>query len=146
MEFFGLPLHPLVVHAAVVLVPLACLGALTVIVSARLRDRYGWLTVGFAVAAAASAVVARLSGEAFAASLGVDGPLVATHRSFGQLVPFPAVMLAITLTVGLLLPERSRWGWRVSAGLSVLAALAGLILVVLTGHSGATAVWGGVGG
>lgn len=34
MDVFGLPLHPLVVHGAVVLVPLAALGALAVVSSA----------------------------------------------------------------------------------------------------------------
>lgn len=142
MDVFGLPLHPLVVHAAVVLVPLASLGALAVVASARVRDRYGWLTVAFAVAAAGSAVVARLSGEVLAEDLGV-GPLVATHQMWGQWVPFPAVALALALPAGLLIRTRSAWAWWVAAALTVLAALAGLALVVLTGHSGATAVWGG---
>nr|WP_300150336.1 DUF2231 domain-containing protein [Propionicimonas sp.] len=142
MEVFGLPVHPLVVHAAVVLVPLASLGALAVVVSARARDRYGWLVVAFAVAAAGSAVVARLSGEALAQSLGV-GRLVATHQMWGQLVPYPAVALALVLPAGLLIRTRATWAWWTAAALTVVAAVAGLVLVVLTGHSGATAVWGG---
>ena len=43
MEFFGLPLHPLVVHGAVVLVPLAALGTVAVVLSGWVRQRYGWL-------------------------------------------------------------------------------------------------------
>ena len=141
MDVFGLPLHPLVVHAAVVLIPLASIGALLVVVSGRLRDRYGWLTVAFAVAAAGSAIVAKLSGEALAASLGV-GKLVATHQSFGELVPYPAVALAVALPASLLLQRRSVAGWWIAAVVTALASLAGLVLVGLTGHSGATAVWG----
>jgi len=144
VNVFGLPLHPLVVHAAVVLIPLAALGALVVLVSAKLRDRYGWLTVWFAVAAAGAAVVAKFSGEALAAGLGV-GPLVATHESYGELVPYPTVALALFLPAALLVRKRSVAGWWVAAALSALAAVAGLVLVLLTGHSGATAVWGGVG-
>ena len=142
MDIFGLPLHPLVVHAAVVLIPLACLGALVVVVSARARERFGWLTVAFAVAAAGAAVTARLSGEAFAQSLGGIAPLIATHRQLGELTPWPAVALAILLPAGLLLRSRSKPAWVVAAVLSVVAAVAGLVLVGLTGHSGATAVWG----
>lgn len=41
MTLFGLPLHPLVVHAAVVLLPLAALGAIVIAVSERARKRYG---------------------------------------------------------------------------------------------------------
>jgi uncharacterized membrane protein len=141
VEVIGLPLHPLVVHAVVVLLPLASLGALAVLVSGWVRDRYGWLTVAFAIAAAGSAIVARVSGEALEASLGV-GPLVATHRSFGELVPYPSVALALLLPAALLLRRRSPVGWRVTAVLVALAAASALVLVVLTGHSGATAVWG----
>ncbi len=141
MDVFGLPLHPLVVHAVVVLVPLSALGALAVIASGRVRDRYGWLTVAFAVAAAVSAIVAMLAGEALADSLGV-GELVATHRMWGQLVPYPTVALAVALPAALLLRGRSTAGWWVAAAVTVVAALAGLALVVLTGDSGARAVWG----
>lgn len=143
MEIGGLPLHPLVVHAAVVLVPLAALGALVVLVSGRARDRFGWLTVAAAIAAAGSAVTARLSGEAFLLATGAGGPAVDTHRMWGELAPFPAVALAVALPVALLARERSRIGWWVSAAVAAAAALVSLVLVLLTGHSGATAVWGG---
>lgn len=141
MEILGLPVHPLVVHAAVILTPLSALGAVLVILFPRLRERYGWLTVWFAVAAAGSAIVAKLSGEALAASLDV-GRLVATHESYGELMPYPTVSLALFLPAALLLRKRSVAGWWVTAGLSLAAAVAGLVLVALTGHSGATAVWG----
>lgn len=142
MYVLGLPLHPLVVHAVVVLLPLAALGALAVVVSGKLRDRYGSLVAACGAAAAVAAIVAKLSGEALASSLGV-GQLVATHQSFGQLVPYPAVALAIALPVALLLRRRgSMTGWWVAAAVSAVAALAALVLVLLTGHSGATAVWG----
>lgn len=141
MYVLGLPLHPLVVHAVVVLLPLASLGALAVIVSGRLRDRYGWLVVACAVVAAVSAIVAKVSGEALAASLGV-GQLVATHQSYGQYVPYPAVALAVALPLSLVVKKRSAAGWWVAAVVAALSALAALVLVTLTGHSGATVVWG----
>jgi uncharacterized membrane protein len=142
VNIFGLPLHPLVVHAAVVLMPLASLGALVVVVSSRARERFGWLTVAFAIAAAGAAVTARISGEALAQSLGGIAPLIATHRLYGELTPWPAVALAITLPAGLLIRSRSKPAWVAAAALTVLAALAGLVLVVLTGDAGARAVWG----
>ncbi len=142
MNIFGLPLHPLVVHAAVVLIPIACLGALAVVLSVRVRDRYGWLTATFAIAAAGSAIAARLSGEALEASLGA-AEMVATHRSFGEWITYPTLALALLLPAALLLRGRSAAGWWLTAVLSAVAAIAGLVLVGLTGHSGATAVWGG---
>jgi len=143
MDFFGLPLHPLVVHAAVVLVPLAALGALLVIASAWVRQRYGWFTVAFAVAGAGAAVTARLSGEALLQSLGGAGPALVSHQMWGQLAPFPAVILALALPAALLMENRSRAAWWVTGAVAALMALASVVLVMLTGHSGATAVWGG---
>jgi uncharacterized membrane protein len=142
MNIFGLPLHPLVVHAAVVLIPLASLGALVVVVSQRARERFGWLTVAFAVAAAGAAIAARLSGEALAQSLGGIEPLIATHRQYGELTPWPAVALAVLLPAGLLIRSRSKPAWVAAAVLTAIAALAGLVLVALTGDAGARAVWG----
>jgi hypothetical protein len=43
----------------------------------------------------------------------------------------------------LLIRSRSKAARRVFAVLTVVAAVAGLTLVALTGHSGAAAVWGG---
>lgn len=141
MDVFGLPLHPLVVHGAVVLIPLAALGALAVLASGWVRTRYGWLTVLIAVAGAGSAVVARLSGQVLAETRG-GGPVFAAHMMWGQLAPFPAVALALFLPAALLVEKRSRPGWWALVALTGIAALSALVLVVLTGHSGATAVWG----
>ena len=41
----GLPLHPLIVHATVVFVPLSVLGALVVVLFPAARRRYGSLVV-----------------------------------------------------------------------------------------------------
>lgn len=145
-DVLGLPLHPLVVHAAVVLVPLGALGAIAILLSERLRDRYGWLVVAAVVAAAAAALTSRLSGELFLQTSGAGGPAVDTHRMWGLIAPFPAIALAVTLPLALLVRERSPAGWWVAAVLSMLAAVVSLVLIVLTGHSGATAVWGSLAG
>lgn len=142
MDVFGLPLHPLIVHAAVVLVPLAAIGALLVLASGWVRTRYGWLTAAAAVAGAAACVAARLSGEALAATMGGGGALVQAHRMWGELAPFPAVALALALPATLLLERRTRGGWWAGLVVTAASSLACLVLVVLTGHSGATAVWG----
>ena len=146
MEVFGLPLHPLVVHGAVVLVPLACLGALVVVPWQAARRHYGWLTAAFAVAGAAAAVVARVSGEALFAQIG-GSPAAAAHHTWGTWAPFPAVLLAVALTTLLVMDRRGAGGFssllhRGVAAVTLLAALAGLVLIVITGHTGATAVWG----
>lgn len=146
MDILGLPLHPLVVHAVVVLVPLACLGALIVVLSGRARVRYGWLTAAFGLAGAASAIAARLSGEVLFGEIG-GSPATVAHRNWGLLAPYPAIVLAVALPVLLLVDRRRSGGrpgtaFRLAAALTVAAAITGLVLIVLTGHSGATAVWG----
>lgn len=145
MEVLGLPLHPLVVHAAVVLVPLACLGALIVAVSGRARRRYGWLTAAFGLAGAAAAVTARLSGEALFASIG-GSPATVAHRTWGLVAPFPAIVLALAIPALLLVDRRATGrpgtAFWIAAVVTVAAAVTGLVLVGLAGHTGATAVWG----
>lgn len=131
-------------HAAVVLVPLAAIGALLTAFWPAARERYGWLLAGLAVVAALSALGARISGQDFIDSMGGGTPAAQAHSRWGMLAPFPAVALAVVLPMLVWLdgrPKRSRALWLVAAAVSVLAALASLVLIGLTGHSGATAVW-----
>lgn len=145
VDILGLPLHPLIVHAAVVLVPLAALGALLASTWRVVLDRYGGLLAGLAVVAGMSAVAARLSGAAFIESMGGGTPAAQAHQQWGLLAPIPAVVLALTLPVFVWLERRSgtpRWVRPAIAALNVVAAIAALVLVLLSGHSGAVAVWG----
>lgn len=146
MEILGLPLHPLVVHAAIILVPLAALGALLVVAVPQLRARYGWLTALFAAAAAGSAFVARYSGPPFATHLGLDhSTRIMRHATYGTWMPWPTLVLVIALVVFLWSVQASRGGTAlrlVSGAVTALAALISLLLIGLTGHAGATAVWG----
>ncbi len=89
----NLPVHVLVVHAVVVLVPLAVLGAVVVSVWPAARRRYGWLVVGVAVVATAAIPVATSSGEGLEHRLPRTG-LLETHTRLGdQLLVFVAAML-----------------------------------------------------
>ena len=64
----GLPLHPLVVHAAVVFTPLAALAALAYVFLGRYRDLLRWPTMVLAVVAVVSIWAAYLTGQNFFAS------------------------------------------------------------------------------
>lgn len=144
MEVLGLPLHPLVVHGAVVLVPLAAIGALLAAFWPAARERHGWLIAALAVVAALAALGARISGQDFIDSMGGGTPAAQAHSRWGLLAPFPAIALAVTVPVLVWLdrrPKRSRALWLVTVVVGVLAAVASLVLIGLTGHSGATAVW-----
>lgn len=145
----GLPLHPLIVHAAVVLVPLASLGAILVVIFPKIRTRYGLLTALFALAAATAAFGARITGPILMDGLGMTGSeRIERHAALGLWTPWPVLLLALTLPIHLWATKprdepASRTAVLISAILTVLAAVASLLLIVLAGDSGARAVWGG---
>jgi hypothetical protein len=143
MTFFGLPLHPLVVHGAVVLLPLAALGALVIAVSARARKRYGSLVALGAFVALGATIGARVTGEALNGGTQAGAGALGTHVTWGLLAPWPAGALAVT-TLLLVLAGRgtSRPLLVTSALLTVVSALASLAVIAVVGHAGATAVWG----
>ena len=143
MEISGLPLHPLVVHAAVVFGPIGALTALAYAVLPRFRDRLRMPMLALALLATGSVVAAYLTGRNFLASrpeLGREA-MVDTHEARARL------LLWLTLGFGLVAASA---GWmharagvarvavRVLLGLSAGAVL---VLVVLTGDAGARAVW-----
>lgn len=142
----GLPVHPLVVHAAVVLVPLAGLGVLLMVVWPGFSRRLGWLVAGVAVAAAGASVVAKVSGEALEERVGEPG---FDHADLGEVMPIFAAVLALA-TLVLWLVDRSggedgpRRGVRIgTAVVAAVVALASLFWVFRVGDSGAKSVWSG---
>lgn len=143
-EVWGLPLHPLVIHAVVVLVPLVALGALAMVLRPRFSKRFGVIIVVGAVLAAVSAVLAKQSGESLARSRPVSGE----HVQAGDVVPLPVVILAVALIVFWLFDRgvpgnRRRPLWLTGLGIAVVAvAVLSTILVVRAGHTGALSVWG----
>lgn len=140
----GLPVHPLVVHAAVVLLPLAAAGVLALLVRPAWRERYGVLVLLGLAGGAVAAWIAEESGEALAARVG----LPEEHGEWGERLPPLAFLLLLSVLAWHLI-QRRRLGGRSVVG-SVLAGLAGLLAVavlgvtVLVGHSGAEAAWGDV--
>lgn len=147
MDIIGLPLHPLVVHATVIFVPLAALGSVLVVLSGRLRERYAGLVVALGAVAVLTAFAAFLTGPVLAEELGMTGsPRIARHLTLGTWTPWPTLLMAVALP--LFLRTRRTTGERpgpagwMFGGVTMLSALAALVLVILTGHAGATAVWG----
>lgn len=147
-EILGLPLHPLAVHAAVVLVPLLALASLAYALVPRLRAPVGWVAVLLSVAAPLAAVTAKLSGEGFQQRRGL--PLVgelADHRTLGTTTMWLTIALGV-LTLVLYGVRRWDSGSTVRAWLTggltvlvVLAAGAAAVYVVRTGDLGSRIVW-----
>lgn len=146
MELNGLPLHPLAVHGAVVLAPLAGLTALAYLVPAW-RDRLRWPLLVLALVAVGTVVLAFFSGRDLLESrfARVTGPLeqqLETHEDRGTVLLWVTLGWSSLVVLTTALHDRSgplRW---VLGGLVAVGALAVLVLVVLTGDSGSRAVWG----
>ncbi|GAA3549900.1 DUF2231 domain-containing protein [Nocardioides daeguensis] len=136
----GLPIHPLVVHAVVVLLPLAVLGTIAIAVRPAWRERYGPLVVVTALVATVLLPVATSSGEALEEHVGDPGQ----HAALGeQLIWFaiPLLLLSAALTWFGRSGDRVR-ALRVIAALAVVASLATAVQVYRVGDSGARAAWG----
>jgi uncharacterized membrane protein len=156
----GIPVHPLVVHAIVVLLPLALIGTIAIAVKPAWRRPYGPLVVAAVAVSAVLAPIATSSGEELEHRVGDPGE----HAELGdQLIWFILPLLA--LTVALVWVDRratktaaltegaststtgasSTTGSKlptVLAVLSVVAALACTVQVYRVGDSGAQAAWG----
>ncbi|MEW1960492.1 DUF2231 domain-containing protein [Kineococcus sp. NPDC059986] len=143
----GLPVHPLVVHAVVVLLPLAILGTIAVAVRPAWRARYGGINALVAVVGTALCPVATSSGESLERRVGDPG----RHADLGdQLVWFALPMAVLAVVLWWLQRRRrdeaeragnGRAAVSVVAALAVVASIATAVQVYRVGDSGAQAVW-----
>lgn len=140
--FGDLPLHPLVVHFAVVILPLSALGLIAIIVIPKWRAALGWLVLAGLAVGAVAAFIAKQSGEALAGYVG----LPQEHADYGDVLPLVAVLLFLC-AVAWFFVTRKQTGRSVVgiilAIASIALAIAATILTIVVGHTGAQAAWGG---
>ncbi|GAA2670969.1 MULTISPECIES: DUF2231 domain-containing protein [Actinosynnema] len=170
---FGLPAHPLVVHAVVVLLPLAALAAIAAALVPRWRQRYSAPLLGVTLLGVLAVPVAAKTGEQLEHRISqrFENPLITEHADMGDtLLPFAlgfGVAVVLLLVAGRL-ADRERAAsaeqaggagepgsagvpktWRrvsvVVAVLVIATGAAATAQVVRIGHSGSTAVYDGVG-
>ncbi len=148
MEINGLPLHVLVVHAAVVLTPIAGLAAIGYALVGKWRDWLRWPVVVAVVAAVGSVWVAYLSGgdfrdgERFAGATGGFADKLDTHEELGGILIWVASVFGVVALTATALHDRiGRSRLLLSAAVAVLG-VATVVLTVMTGDAGAQAVWG----
>ena len=146
----GLPVHPLVVHAVVVLLPLSIIGTLAIAVRPSWRVRYGKLVVATSLVATILVPVASSSGESLEARVGNPGE----HAELGdQLIWFALPVLVLGAVLVWMSHRQHRADGRtdadggrraitVVAALAVVAGLAAGVQVYRVGDSGARAAWG----
>lgn len=147
----GIPMHPLVVHLVVVLVPTAAFTVLVSVIWPAARERLGWITPGLALSAAISVPIAESSGESLIEEVQVSAQ-IATHAELAEgLLPWVAGLALWSVAVHV-------WGLRVPGGTGIAGMPRRLVAVVLItgaivfsagstvqvvriGDSGARSVW-----
>jgi len=136
----GLPVHALVVHFAVVILPLAATALIGLIYIPKIKNKYAFITVVGVVLGSAAVLVAKQSGEALSEHIG----LPAEHADYGTYLTISAFLL-MALSLIWYRSSRGRRSRVVTplGHVTVLAAIAVLGLTFLTGHTGAQAVWEG---
>jgi hypothetical protein len=142
--FAGLPLHPLLVHSAVILVPLVAIGALVMSYLPSFSRRHGKLILIVALVAQVSVFLAKISGEAFSEILDKE---VEKHAQLGEIAPFVTIpMVALIYLRWRMDRAGSSTGSvairRLTSVALVIASLASLVVIFVVGHSGASSVWG----
>lgn len=154
---FGLPMHALVIHAVVVLVPLSALCAIAYVVRPAWRRLLRWPTAAGALISGVSAFVAAESGEALQRRVSAvrasttDVDLLREHVEWGDRAKLFCLLFMVLTLVALWFArppeEESPRGHAfdvIIGTLVVLSAVAAIITVVLAGHAGSQVVWNGL--
>lgn len=160
-NLFGIPAHPLLVHAVVVVVPLTALAAVISAFSAGMRARIGWIVALGAVLDIFLLPLVTGSGESLEERV-QETALVEKHTEMGeQLLPW-VIGLAVAFVL-LMLHHRSKthssgrldgYGARALSApwiaalltlVTVVAAVGATVQVARIGHSGAKATWSDTG-
>jgi hypothetical protein len=155
LQVAGLPLHPLVVHATVVLTPLTVLALLLGTFWPAARRRLGIVTPLAALVVLVLVPVTVAAGLSLAEVIG-PVPAVERHRMLGELL--------LPWAIALFLIASAQWAWfrygdarvrrdrpgvarAVVVGLAAASVVVGVgtvVMLALIGDSGARAVWGGL--
>jgi len=155
LQVAGLPLHPLIVHAVVVLTPLTVLALLVGTFWPAARRRLGIVTPLGALVVLVLVPITVVAGQTLAEVIGPI-PAVERHQELGEML--------LPWAIALFIVAAAQWAWfrygdarvrrdsptgarAVVIGLAVASVVVGIgtvVLLVLIGDSGSRAVWGGL--
>ncbi len=139
----GLPVHVLVVHGVVVLLPLV---AVVTVLWAFREDAprlVGWAVIAANLVVAGMTFVAKESGEALQERLG--GQIADEHAEIADVLPYFALALLFASVIMQALRSRNiHVPQRLPGVLTAVVALVAVLWTVRAGHSGSEAVWGEV--
>ncbi len=161
-SLFGLPAHPLIVHAPVVLLPLAAIGVFVTLAKPAWYFRYRWALLIVGLMGAFGAILAASSGEGFEeqverGSNQTARVLIHDHAESGELARTVAIVFAVVLIGYVVLPwllarragveedgpqpAGPSWLRPVLMVAVAIAAIGSTITIIDAGHSGAESVW-----
>jgi len=158
-KIFGLPAHPLLVHAPVILIPLCAIGAIWIAISPTWRHRIGWIVLVLAGGAVGASQLAAGSGEALQDAMDKDTALVERHADLGDTFVWFALVFFLAVLALMAwdtmqrrkaaaageepdLHELGRSGIAIAlAVLVIVTAVGASFRVYQVGHSGAESVW-----
>lgn len=171
-ELFGLPAHPLVVHAPVVLLPLAVVGVVFMMVRPSWYHRFRWPVLLITAVGTFGAVIAASSGEELEERVEEGATAAARqaieeHAEAGEAARLLAILFLVAVVAYVVVPwfleRRARRAATVDAGTADVAApgrssprwltpalmvfvavtaVGSLLTIIDAGHSGADSVWG----
>ncbi|MGW4426320.1 hypothetical protein [Streptosporangium sp. NPDC004631] len=150
-EILGLPAHPLIIHAAVVLTPLLAVLATVYALLPRTRAVLTWAVIPLAVVVPVAVLAAKESGEElkegrFASVDDVLARRLTEHEAQATPLLVGAVALGLVALVLVYVSSRADRPPRpVGTVLSVLTVVLAAVVgyyVLRAGHTGAIAVWG----
>ncbi|HEY7989489.1 MAG TPA: DUF2231 domain-containing protein, partial [Lapillicoccus sp.] len=129
----GLPVHPLVIHAVVVGIPVMAIVTILVAVRKNLREKYSWWVAGANFLLFLVTLVAKESGEALQEAKG--GQLAIEHGQLGSVLPwFVLVMTAASAAVAG--TSKNRALGPIAVVLAILSSVAAVYWTVRTGDAG----------
>ena len=147
----GLPVHALVVHAAVVLLPLMALVTIAFTVRPRWRPSLPWAILGNLVAMGAAYAAAESGGKLqIRLSVQANQKIAGHHGDLGAVLPNFGIALVVTSVLAYLLVGRQRpardydgseYETRRSHVTGPSPIAVGLAVLLVVGAGGATVYW-----
>ncbi len=146
-DFYGLPLHPLIVHATVVMIPLAVLTVILAAAWPRFRTWAGPLPAGISLVGLILVPLSTSTGETLEKHVAASA-LLEKHTQMAEgLLPW-MIALFVFAAAGYLIHYRSTKGQSMAKAvttavsvIAIVAALGAAVQVARIGHSGASSAW-----
>jgi uncharacterized membrane protein YgcG len=173
-ELFGIPAHPLIVHAPVVLLPLAVVGVVAMLLRPTWYLHFRWPVLAITAVGTLGAIFAASSGEELEelvedSKSGAAREAIEEHAEAGEMARTLAIVFLVAVVAFVVIPwfleRRARataaagstdvataprsagptWLKPVLMVVVALAAVGSLVTIIDAGHSGAGSVWDEIG-